>query len=103
MGADRSPKGRAVPVSTLRLTALLLAAAALSSCASAPPAAPAYRNPILFADYSDPDAIRVGDDYYMVASSFSFSPKSTSRSVASGRRFSSTSSTSVLSSGSISS
>ena len=33
-----------------------------------------YRNPILYADYSDPDAIRVGDDYFMVASSFSNSP-----------------------------
>jgi hypothetical protein len=22
-----------------------------------------YKNPILFADYSDPDAIRVGDDF----------------------------------------
>jgi lysophospholipase L1-like esterase len=29
-----------------------------------------YRNPVLFADYSDPDAIRVGDDFYLVASSF---------------------------------
>lgn len=29
-----------------------------------------YRNPILNADYSDPDAIRVGDDYYMISSSF---------------------------------
>lgn len=29
-----------------------------------------YRNPILHADYSDPDAIRVGDDYYLVSSSF---------------------------------
>lgn len=29
-----------------------------------------YRNPILYADYSDPDAIRVGDDYFMTASSF---------------------------------
>src|SRR6185503_14562207 len=33
-----------------------------------------YRNPILFADYSDPDVIRVGDRYYMTASSFHFSP-----------------------------
>ena len=33
-----------------------------------------YANPILFADYSDPDVIRVGDDYVMVASSFHFSP-----------------------------
>ncbi len=33
-----------------------------------------YRNPILHADYSDPDAIRVGDAYYMVSSSFANSP-----------------------------
>lgn len=31
-----------------------------------------YRNPILPADYSDPDVIRVGDDYYLVASEFHF-------------------------------
>lgn len=29
-----------------------------------------YKNPILHADYSDPDAIRVGDDFYMTSSSF---------------------------------
>ncbi|SEA38458.1 Beta-xylosidase [Arachidicoccus rhizosphaerae] len=29
-----------------------------------------YKNPIINADYSDPDAIRVGEDYYLVASSF---------------------------------
>ena len=33
-----------------------------------------YRNPVLYADYSDPDAIRVGEDYYMVASSFCNAP-----------------------------
>lgn len=33
-----------------------------------------YKNPVLHADYSDPDAIRVGEDYYMVASSFSHFP-----------------------------
>ncbi|MBR6328159.1 MAG: family 43 glycosylhydrolase, partial [Lachnospiraceae bacterium] len=33
-----------------------------------------YCNPILYTDYSDPDAIRVGDDYYMIASSFSNVP-----------------------------
>jgi beta-xylosidase len=33
-----------------------------------------YRNPILHADYSDPDAIRVGDDYWMVSSSFGHVP-----------------------------
>lgn len=33
-----------------------------------------YKNPIIHADYSDPDAIRVGNDYYMVSSSFNFVP-----------------------------
>ena len=33
-----------------------------------------YRNPIIYADYSDPDAIRVGTDYYMTASSFNSVP-----------------------------
>ena len=33
-----------------------------------------FRNPILFADYSDPDVIRVGDTYYMTASSFNYTP-----------------------------
>jgi beta-xylosidase len=33
-----------------------------------------YRNPILHADYSDPDAIRVGDTYFMTASSFNSVP-----------------------------
>ncbi|MBE5949549.1 MAG: glycosyl hydrolase 43 family protein [Lachnospiraceae bacterium] len=29
-----------------------------------------YVNPVLYADYSDPDVIRVGDDYFMISSSF---------------------------------
>lgn len=33
-----------------------------------------YRNPILFADYSDPDVIRDGTNYYLIASSFHFVP-----------------------------
>ena len=33
-----------------------------------------YQNPVLFADYSDPDAIRVGDDFYLTASSFLAAP-----------------------------
>lgn len=33
-----------------------------------------YKNPVLHADYSDPDAIRVGDDFYMIASSFNHVP-----------------------------
>ncbi|MEA4851114.1 MAG: glycoside hydrolase 43 family protein, partial [Paludibacter sp.] len=33
-----------------------------------------YKNPVLYADYSDPDVCRVGNDYYMVASSFANTP-----------------------------
>ena len=33
-----------------------------------------YTNPVLYADYSDPDAIAVGDDYYLTASSFNCIP-----------------------------
>ena len=33
-----------------------------------------YTNPVLFSDYSDPDVIRVGDDFFMVASSFNHTP-----------------------------
>jgi len=33
-----------------------------------------YKNPVINADYSDPDAIRVGDDYYMISSSFTHIP-----------------------------
>lgn len=33
-----------------------------------------YINPIIDADYSDPDVVRVGNDYYMTASSFSDIP-----------------------------
>ncbi len=33
-----------------------------------------YKNPIILQDYSDPDAIRVNDDFFMVASSFNHTP-----------------------------
>src|SRR5918998_3561619 len=33
-----------------------------------------YRNPVIHADFSDPDAVRVGDDFYMTASSFNAAP-----------------------------
>lgn len=33
-----------------------------------------YKNPVLYADYSDPDVCRVGEDYYMTASSFNCVP-----------------------------
>ncbi|HVT74468.1 MAG TPA: glycoside hydrolase 43 family protein [Lacunisphaera sp.] len=64
------------PARWLRLAAVC---GALAGAASAEPVLPwgdqgdgTYRNPILPADYSDPDVIRVGDDFYLVASEFHF-------------------------------
>jgi beta-xylosidase len=53
----------------VRALALAMIAAPVFAAPSA-----TYTNPVLFADYSDPDVIRVGRDYYLVASSFHFSP-----------------------------
>ena len=33
-----------------------------------------FRNPIIAGDYSDPDPIRVGNDYFLAASTFESSP-----------------------------
>ena len=62
-----------------RILPCLLVAASLFSCAPKPNGNTwgdtgngRYLNPVLAADYSDPDAIRVGDKYYMVASDFHF-------------------------------
>jgi beta-xylosidase len=33
-----------------------------------------FKNPIIYADYSDPDVIRVGDNFYMTSSSFNCIP-----------------------------
>jgi beta-xylosidase len=70
---------------TLSLLVLPTLSAAVAPAVAAVPVAPAslwvpddgkgnYKNPVLFADYSDPDAIRVGNDYYLVSSSFSHVP-----------------------------
>jgi beta-xylosidase len=61
----------------IRLAALsLLAAGGLRAAAPWVPdlGDGTYRNPVLFADYSDPDAIRVGRDFYLVSSSFHCTP-----------------------------
>jgi beta-xylosidase len=66
----------------------LLAVAVLSTAGqrgAPPPAGPGgpwtpdlgtgrYRNPVIFADYSDPDVVRAGNDFYLVASSFNVTP-----------------------------
>ena len=71
------------PVAPLMRAALcLLAGAFLSLCGAANISKVwvadngdgTYKNPILHADYSDPDVVRVGDDFYLVASSFNAAP-----------------------------
>lgn len=61
------------------LPAIVMFLSAVLSWAQTPETAPwgdqgngTYVNPVLNADYSDPDVIRVGDKYYMVASDFHF-------------------------------
>jgi beta-xylosidase len=61
------------------LSSVAVAAAAAETHQSPPPwisdqGDGTYRNPVLFADYSDLDVIRVGDDFYMTASSFNCVP-----------------------------
>ena len=58
------------------LRSLLVVCLSAPSCAAqgAHSAQPIYHNPILFADYSDPDVIRDGANYYLVASTFHFVP-----------------------------
>jgi beta-xylosidase len=54
---------------------LIVAASSLSGHAKAQDKALSqFRNPILFADYSDPDVIRDGPNYYLVASTFAYVP-----------------------------
>ena len=60
---------------------LLLATLALPLVAQSPSqtwnpnvSATQYRNPVIDADYSDPDVCRVGSDYYMTSSSFACFP-----------------------------
>lgn len=60
---------------TWAAVALLSAGAALVPSQAGPSGTKAiYRNPVLFADYSDPDVIRDGTNYYLIASSFHFVP-----------------------------
>jgi beta-xylosidase len=66
---------------TCRLAVIALLPFMLAGCQSAPRAPwvadlgdGRYKNPVLHADYADPDAVRVGDTYYMTASSFNSAP-----------------------------
>jgi beta-xylosidase len=62
-------------VMSSRIPVGILSSASAPSIAVQPgPDDGTYGNPILHADYSDPDAIRVGNDFWLVSSSFSHVP-----------------------------
>jgi len=57
------------------LCLLLLAGLTVVSCNRAPEnRESSFTNPVIHSDYSDPDVVRSGDDYYMAASSFNCVP-----------------------------
>jgi len=60
--------------SSFLIVALLLTTALEASPWVADNGNGTYKNPILYADYSDPDVIRVGTDFYLTASSFNAVP-----------------------------
>jgi beta-xylosidase len=78
-GSDRS-KARSCGLALIFTSTLM----ALSASAAEPSKAErawlpdqgdgSYRNPVLAGDYSDPDVVRVGEAYYLVASSFTNVP-----------------------------
>lgn len=63
-------KGRSAGV----LLALAMAGTAQAQAWSPDAGNGMYRNPIVYADYSDPDVVRVGNDFYMTSSSFNSVP-----------------------------
>jgi len=69
--AKSNPQNR---LFTKLLPICLSASAVFALAQPAEPANAVYHNPILFADYSDPDVIRDGPNYYLVASTFHFVP-----------------------------
>ena len=64
----------AICISALPLPTFFLLTVSASAQTSPPVAESVYHNPILFADYSDPNVIRDGVNYYLVASTFHFVP-----------------------------
>ena len=73
-----------VPLSSFLAPAVVGTALSMNAASTPDVAAPApwvsdagdgtYRNPVLFQDFSDPDGVRVGDEYYLVCSTFSHEP-----------------------------
>ena len=78
-GSAASPARATRPARTPKAPAAVLKSAAVVTSSLPPVWQPdlgdgTYQNPVLNADYSDPDVVRVGNDYYLTASSFSSLP-----------------------------
>lgn len=74
-------RGKTLTSETMKVTRTIyllsiITSALLSSCSSRDGKGTVltYTNPVLHADYSDPDVVRSGHDYYMVTSSFNCVP-----------------------------
>ncbi|MFB6320737.1 glycoside hydrolase 43 family protein [Saccharicrinis sp. FJH54] len=63
-----------IVVTLLILPAVLMAQNTVSNVWVSDNGDGTYTNPVLHADYSDPDVVRVGDDFYMTSSSFNCVP-----------------------------
>ena len=63
-------KGKKSVFAALLASSALMSSAQVSNVWSPDLGNGEYKNPVINADYSDPDVVRVGDDYYMTASSF---------------------------------
>lgn len=77
-----TPPGRRVGFSGRSARLAVISSVVLLTTAATPPSSSfvadlgdgKYQNPVLAGDYSDPDVVRVGSDYYLVASSFTNVP-----------------------------
>lgn len=65
---------RAANLAAVAIAAVLLPPAAGAQVWRADQGDGTYRNPILYADYPDPDIIRVGEDFYFVSTTFANAP-----------------------------
>ncbi len=61
-------------VRTASVAALILATSASAQVWRSDQGDGTFRNPVLYADYPDPDVIRVGQDYYMASTTFANVP-----------------------------
>lgn len=74
MGLRRRMRVRIITRPAIAAGLLAIAAAGAAQVWRADQGDGTYRNPVLFADYPDPDIIRVGDDFYFASTTFANVP-----------------------------